>query len=222
MSELQAKPGPVDVAFSSAALVVIDMQNAFVTKGAMLDLFGVDVSHIAEVIEPINKAARLIRAAGAKVIWVATVNEEDGSDTPGPDSGVWCKDTALCLYRDHPEWKENLTFRSSWGAELAEGLDYQPEDVVFKKKRTSAFYETGFDSLLKELGVRYLLFAGVATNICVEATLRDSYHLGYYPVLLSDATACAGPPFTQQATEFNVMAVYGWVASTEEVRLALE
>jgi len=59
-------------------------------------------------------------------------------------------------------------------------------------------------------GVRYLFFAGIATNVCVESTLRDSYFLEYWPILLTDGTMQAGDHSLQAATVCNVESFFGW------------
>ena len=39
------------------------------------------------------------------------------------------------------------------------------------------------------MGADTLVVCGVTTNICVESTVRDAFHLGYKVVLISDGTA---------------------------------
>ena len=65
--------------------------------------------------------------------------------------------------------------------------------------------------------LKYLLFTGVATNTCVEHSIRDAYNLEYLPILVSDATMNSGPPFVKEATFFNIKLNYGWLTSTEKV-----
>jgi len=64
--------------------------------------------------------------------------------------------------------------------------------------------------------IRNLVFTGIATNVCVESTLRDAFFLEYFPVLVHDATMQAGPPELQAATIYNVEKFFGWVASTSD------
>jgi ureidoacrylate peracid hydrolase len=90
------------------------------------------------------------------------------------------------------------------------------------KPRYSAFFNTNLDSLLRAKGVRSLVFTGIATNVCVESTLRDSFFLEYFSVVLHDATHQAGPEFIQQATLYNVEKFFGWVSSVEEFSTALK
>ena len=65
--------------------------------------------------------------------------------------------------------------------------------------------------------MRHLIFTGIATNVCVESTLRDGYFLDYWPILVADATSNAGPPITQEATLWNIENLFGWVATSDDV-----
>ena len=58
-----------------------------------------------------------------------------------------------------------------------------------------------------------MVFVGIATNVCVESTLRDAFFLEYFGVMLEDATHQAGPDFLQQATVFNIEKFFGWVST---------
>ncbi len=49
----------------------------------------------------------------------------------------------------------------------------------------------------------------------MEASIRAVYDMDYFPILISDAVASAGPAFTQEATIFIVKRCYGWVTTTE-------
>ncbi len=92
---------------------------------------------------------------------------------------------------------------------------------MIEKPKYSAFFGTGLNLTLKALDIQYLGFVGVATNICVEASLRDAYYHGYFPILVADATAPIGPAHTRDATAFNVMECYGWVTSGKDLMSGL-
>ena len=62
---------------------------------------------------------------------------------------------------------------------------------------------------------------GIASNVCVESTLRDAYFNEYWPVMIEDATMPAGPAGIQAATVYNVKTFFGWVANSEDVATAL-
>jgi ureidoacrylate peracid hydrolase len=70
--------------------------------------------------------------------------------------------------------------------------------------------------MLKTFDIRYLIFTGVATNICVESSLRDASHLQYLPIIVSDGVA-ASPPERQESTLANVREIFGWVATSKDV-----
>jgi ureidoacrylate peracid hydrolase len=74
---------------------------------------------------------------------------------------------------------------------------------------------------LKTYQLKYLFFAGCATNICIEASIRDAANLGYFPILISDASINNGPPFLQDSTIFNVKLCFGWVTDTETLLEAM-
>jgi ureidoacrylate peracid hydrolase len=59
---------------------------------------------------------------------------------------------------------------------------------------------------------------GVATNVCVESTIRDGYFLEYFPIMVKDATLQAGPPALQEATIYNVETFFGWTTTVSELR----
>ncbi len=89
----------------------------------------------------------------------------------------------------------------------------QAGDIVLPKPRYSGFFNTPLDSLLRSRGIRHLVFTGIATNVCVESTLRDGFFLEYFGVVLEDATHQAGQEFAQKAALFNIETFFGWVSN---------
>ena len=84
------------------------------------------------------------------------------------------------------------------------------------KPRYSGFYSTNLDALLRERDVRTLIFTGVASNVCVESTLRDAFFLEYFPLWVADCSLASGPPWLHDATVENVQRFFGWVTTTQE------
>jgi ureidoacrylate peracid hydrolase len=87
---------------------------------------------------------------------------------------------------------------------------------VIPKIRYSVFFNTNIDSFLRARGIRNLVFTGIATNVCVESSLRDAFHLEYFSVVLEDATHAAGPDFAQKAALYNIEAFFGWVSTVAD------
>ena len=109
-----------------------------------------------------------------------------------------------------------LLARGGWDYELVEALAPQPGDIRLHKTRYSAFFNSQLDSTLRSRGIRTIVFVGIASNVCVESTLRDAFHLEYFGVMLEDATHHLGPDFIQQATVYNVEKFFGWVSTVND------
>ena len=92
----------------------------------------------------------------------------------------------------------------------------QPGDIRVHKPRYSAFFNSQLDSILRARGIKTIVFVGIATNVCVESTLRDGFHLEYFCVMLEDATHHLGPDFLQAATVYNVEKFFGWVSTAAD------
>jgi ureidoacrylate peracid hydrolase len=218
---LPARPEPIMLRPAETALIIVDMQNAYASPGGYLDLAGFDISGAAPAIEKIKQAAEAARAAGMPVIFFQNGWDADYVEAGGPGSPNWHKSHALKTMRAKPELQGKLLAKGGWDYELVQALPPQPGDIVVDKPRYSAFFHTNLDSLLRARGIRSLVFTGIATNVCVESTLRDGFFLEYFGVVLHDATHHAGPDFIQKATLYNIEKFFGWVSSVEEFRTAL-
>jgi ureidoacrylate peracid hydrolase len=207
---------------AETALIIVDMQNAYASPGGYLDLAGFDISGAAPAIEKIGEAAAAARAAGMPVIFFQNGWDADYLEAGGPGSPNWHKSNALKTMRRRPELQGKLLAKGGWDYELVQALQPVPGDIVVAKPRYSAFFNTNLDSLLRARGIRSLVFTGIATNVCVESTLRDGFFLEYFGVVLHDATHHAGPDFIQQASLYNIEKFFGWVSSVEEFRTALQ
>ena len=128
-----------------------------------------------------------------QVVYFQNGWDKDYVEAGGPGSPNWCKSNALKTMRDRPELEGTLLAKGTWDYALVDELKPQPGDIVIPKPRYSGFFNTAMDSMLRARGIRNLAFCGIATNVCVESTLRDGYHLEYFGVMLEDADPSAGP-----------------------------
>jgi len=216
MPKLQAKPEPVEVDFTKSALVLVDMQNAFASRNGMLDIAGADISGARHVVSVIGKILSSARSAGMPVVYLQMGFKADLSDSGGPQSPNWHKELGLRLMNSRPELKGKLVTQGTWDFAIVDELTPQPGDIVIVKTRYSGFSRTALDAELQARGIRYLFFTGIATNVCVESTLRDAFFLDYWPILITDATMAAGPPSMQEATLFNIESYFGWTIPSGE------
>jgi len=213
---LQSKPEPVEVDLEKSAVVVVDMQNAFATRNGMLDIAGADISGAPGVVSVIGRVLSAARRAVMPVVYLQMGYQADLSDSGGPQSPNWHKELGIRLMNCRPELKGKLVTQGTWDFAIVDELAPQPGDIVIVKTRYSGFARTALDAELQARGIRYLFFTGIATNVCVESTLRDAFFLDYWPILITDATMAAGPPGMQEAALFNIESYFGWTLPSEE------
>jgi ureidoacrylate peracid hydrolase len=161
------------------------------------------------------------RKAGVPVIYLVMTYQRDLSDGGGPSSPNFHKELGLRMMRDRSELHGKLLVDNTWDWRIVDALKPQPGEEVIKKTRYSGFCRTDLDAHLRAKGIRYLLFTGIATNVCVESTARDAYFAEYWPILVEDAMNHSGPDFTRQATLWNFERVFGWVTRSDQVRRIL-
>lgn len=216
---LPAEPGPLTVDLKRMAVLVIDMQNAFASKGGMLDLSGLDISNVATIIKPIKNIINISRAKGIRVIYIVHRLSPDLREI-GPQTPYAYNKMEMEVWHKKPDMRNRIILRGTWGAEIIDELKPQPSDLIIEKRRFSAFAGTDLDMTLRSFGIKYLVFTGVTTNVCVESSLRDAYHLDYFPILLSNATV-APKTAMYEATIANVKQVFGWVSTSKELIQAI-
>ncbi|MFM3287836.1 Peroxyureidoacrylate/ureidoacrylate amidohydrolase RutB [Klebsiella quasivariicola] len=221
MITLPARPESLTFAPQQSALIVVDMQNAYASQGGYLDLAGFDVSATRPVIDNINTAVAAARAAGMLIIWFQNGWDDQYVEAGGPGSPNYHKSNALKTMRQRPELQGKLLAKGGWDYQLVDELTPLEGDIVLPKPRYSGFFNTPLDSILRSRGIRHLVFTGIATNVCVESTLRDGFFLEYFGIVLEDATHQAGPAFAQQAALFNIETFFGWVSDVESFCHAL-
>jgi len=212
--KLDTRPEPLEIDLARTAVVVVDMQNAFASRGGMLDLAGVDISGADDVVRRIAELLEAVRVAGVQVVYLQTGYKPDLSNGGGAASPNPRKETALCLMRARPELKGQLLVEGTWDFQIVDALAPLASDIVVLKTRYSGFAGTQLDSVLRAREIRYLVFVGIATNVCVESTLRDAYFHEYWPLLVTDAALQAGPPEAHTASIFNVESFFGWTIGT--------
>ena len=211
-----ARPENLPINPRETALIVVDMQNAYASPGGYLDLAGFDIEGAAAVIEKIALTVEAARRAGVQVVYFQNGWDADYAEAGGEGSPNWWKSNALKTMRAKPELQGKLLARGQWDYELVDELKPQPGDIQLHKTRYSGFFNSQLDSTLRSRNIRNIVVVGIATNVCVESTLRDGFFLEYFGVLLEDATHQAGPAFLQEATVFNVEKFFGWVSNTAD------
>ena len=163
------------------ALVVVDMQNAFMMPGVAHALCAMAPS----IVPNINRLAEALRGAGGAVAWIRT--------TATPD----------CL-TNWSQYYEHLTpaqqrkriealADGSIGHQFWPELDVRPDDLVVTKLRYSAFIQGASDleTRLRARGIDTVLITGTVTNVCCESTARDAMMRNFRTIMVSDGNAAS-------------------------------
>jgi ureidoacrylate peracid hydrolase len=194
----------------SPALMVIDVQNGFVSKGGSYDILGMDVSHYREVIPRIRDLIIMCRDARIPVFYTQAVREASGIDLLTKTHKILPKS------REERIKKRPICIRGTWDADIVDDIKPQEDDHVVIKRRDSAFHDTETGVWLRSIGADTLIFCGVDTSICVETSLREAFNIGYDVILVSDATASSNRKHYESTLE-NVRDYYGMVMESREL-----
>ncbi|MGH3470460.1 MAG: isochorismatase family protein [Nocardioidaceae bacterium] len=190
-----------------AALLVIDMQNAFCHLDGTLGVSGVDIGPARDVIGPVRRLATGFQEARLPVIWTVQVHLEHDASR---DAKVLPSHTA--------KRARVSALSGTWDAALVDEVVDLATDPTFviTTHRFGAFYQTRLEAMLDMLGVRALFVVGVTANACVETTLREAYLRDYDVIAVTDAIAAVRPQWVETARA--VWAQYlASLATSEEV-----
>lgn len=213
-----AEPQNIRVDLARTAIVVIDMQNDFCAPGGWVDAIGGDYHSDRAPIAPLQKLLPALRAKGVPVIWVNWGNRPDLANMPPNQIHLYKpKGEGIGLGDPLPGSGAPVLQKDSWAAAVVDELAPLPGDISVDKHRISGFWDTPLDSILRNLGTKTILFAGVNTDQCVLHSLTDANFLGYGCVLVEDCCATSSPAFCTEATVWNVKKCFGFV--TDSARL---
>jgi ureidoacrylate peracid hydrolase len=193
----------------STALIVVDLQNAFMVPGEMLAN-----EHARDIVPNVNIIARAVRRRGGIVVFLRhTVSDEPRFKLT--------------------DWQARMVPRTAdgdfqlragtFGHQLYAHLEILPRDLQVNKHRFSAFLpnSSDLDALLRERGIDTLIITGTITNVCCESTARDGNMLGYKVAFVSDATAALSDE-EHNATLLSMATVFAEVRPTTGVVELLE
>ena len=219
---LPSLPQQVTLDLNRTALIVIDMQNDFCTKGGWVDHIGGDVTADRAPIAPLNRLTPVLRQHGVPIIWVNWGNRPDLANMP-PNQIHLYKNSGrgTGLGDPLPGGKGNVLEKDSWAAAIVDELAPLAGDIQVDKHRISGFWDTPLDSILRNLGIRTILFSGVNTDQCVLHSLTDANFLGYGCLLVKDCCATSSPGYCTEATLFNVEQCFGFVTDSRRILKAL-
>ncbi|MEO8969367.1 MAG: isochorismatase family cysteine hydrolase [Solirubrobacteraceae bacterium] len=164
------------------ALVVVDMQRDFCTPGGAFDRLGIDISMYPSMVPRLVRLVEGGRAAGVRIVFVLmTVLPGRASESPAQIR------FNLRMHLDQAEGAAlSYTANGSEGQQLIVELPAEDGDLIVTKYRSSGFWGTNLDMLLRSNGIQSVVMAGCTTEGCVESTARDAMFNDYYVVIAED------------------------------------
>lgn len=218
---IAASPEPLTCDLSKTALIVIDMQNAYLSEGGYLDLVGFGVEGSDKVIGQVTRVIDAARGAGLQIIYMQNGFDPELAEAGPETSPVYHKSNPLKFMRANPDYRGKLITKGSWDYRFVDEIQPAPGEIVIHKSRYSAFCSTQLEAILRGRSISHLIVAGVNTNVCVESTIRDGFHREFFCLMVADATLQAGDRTIFDATCYNIEKFLGWVSSTDDVCAAL-
>lgn len=160
------------------------------------------MSAIEKAVEKLDDTIHAARGAGVPVIFLRIVQ------SPETSSAAW---ESL-----EPEDGPRLVVAGSWGADYYAPIRPADGELEIVKHRHSGFVATRLDLALRSMGIKTVVFGGVASNVCVEATARDAADYDYYVVVLGDASGAVRDEL-HQASLYTIRTYIGRVAESADV-----
>jgi nicotinamidase-related amidase len=199
---------PFAVSLSSAAFIIVDMQNDFVRVGA-----GMEVPDTRATIAPIQAVTRLFRAAKRPVVYTRFVAgpQETILWTWSPQIREPVNSCRIGFRRYYPDIQAEREVVA-----VIDELDVLPGDYVVDKYWYGAFFRTRLHDILRGEGVDTVVVAGTVTQLCVEDTTRGAFHHGYKTILLSDCVSSFVPDL-HAATLKNHAMKFGMLMDSAEL-----
>jgi ureidoacrylate peracid hydrolase len=188
------------------ALLVVDMQNAFMMPGVAHNL----CREAVDIVPNINRLARAMRAAGGTVVWITTTFGQASLEN-------WPVMHELAGAERTPARIAALA-EGSIGHKLWEALVVEPSDLTVVKTKYSAFIQgsSNIEQVLREHGIDTILVTGTVTPVCCETTARDAMMRNFRSVMVTDANAA----MTDEDHNASLIAFYlafGDILSTQEI-----
>ncbi|WP_047465510.1 cysteine hydrolase family protein [Rhizobium rhizogenes] len=219
MREISAQPFAFPLQRDAVALVVIDMQRDFAEPGGFGASLGNDVSRITRIVPDVKRLIDGFRKAGLPVIHTMECHRPDLSDLPPAkrDRG----NPTLRIGDEGPMGR--ILVAGEPGTAILPELAPIDGEIVIEKPGKGAFYATELGDILRDRGIRQLVFAGVTTEVCVQTTMREANDRGYECLLAEEATESYFPEFKEAAIAMIRAqgAIVGWTAHVDDILEAI-
>jgi nicotinamidase-related amidase len=90
------------------------------------------------------------------------------------------------IYMQHCGKKDSLFEEGTPGWKLHPAIIPQENDIIIKKKHSDAFYQTNLEAILKEKCIEELIICGIATEGCIDTTIRRAFSMDFRVITISN------------------------------------
>jgi ureidoacrylate peracid hydrolase len=180
------------IAPDRAALMIVDMQNDFVSPKGKMAEFGFYLESVRETIQPIKALLQTARALHYPVLHTSMIN--DIHQNPLSWYAFWGEPV--------------VTLPGSWGAAHIDELQPQNGELIITKYTYSAFEGTNLHTILRRKGIQTVMLTGTDLNICAGDTLHQAFALGYHVVAVSDCLASFSRIGAEHSAQLHQMGLY--------------
>lgn len=194
----------------ATALIVIDLQRAFLSPGGYLARKGYDPAPLRAILPTVNRVIAAARAAGCLIVHTRQGYRADLADMASLDRharrAVNVEDLGG-LVRGSPDF------------EIVPEIEVRDTDIIIDKTANGAFTYTELEPVLRVQGITHLLLAGCTTDVCVHCTLREANDRRFQCLLIEDACA-SGDAYAHAAAVHMVTVeggIFGAVAKADAV-----
>jgi biuret amidohydrolase len=199
-------PDDLELDAAKTALLVIDVQNTYLTESEVAverERWAPFMARMHETVIPnIQRLIHVSRAKGMDVLFARIACQTpDGRDRS--------------LSQRKPGFNNLLLPKNDWESQIVDALAPKPEEIVVLKTTDSALTGTNLRLILTNLGIQHVICVGIFTDQCVSSTVRSLADESFDVIVCHDA--CAAATDTLHDNELKTINwIYCQVASTAE------
>jgi nicotinamidase-related amidase len=178
---------------ATTALVLIEYQNEFTSKGGVLHGAVEKVMNETNMLTNTVGLVEWARKQGIAVLHVPITFAAGYNEISKHPYGI---------LKGVVDGKAFV--KGTWGAAIIDALTPVEGDIVIEGKRgLDAFASTNIDFILRSKGIKTVIIGGFLTNCCVESTMRTAYENGFQVITLTDCTAATSPEEHHNALKYD-------------------
>jgi nicotinamidase-related amidase len=199
-------PDDLELDAAKTALLVIDVQNTYLTESEIAverERWAPFMARMHETVIPnIQRLIHVSRAKGMDVLFARIACQTpDGRDRS--------------LSQRKPGFNNLLLPKNDWESQIVDALAPKPEEIVVLKTTDSALTGTNLRLILTNLGIQHVICVGIFTDQCVSSTVRSLADESFDVIVCHDACAAATDALHDNELK-TINWIYCQVASTAE------